>query len=151
MLESPSRRIVAADVTGDGYDDQIHANHLYRGDFVHINTGIAIVLAGGPEIPLDDTTLSVVEHPVAGESGGLYLWPNPVVDELHIAWKGNLKRMPARFTVFDVVGQEVVSGDVEPYRGAALWRCGSVAAGTYTVVAYDAQGGTIAAARVVKR
>ncbi len=136
------------DVTGDGWSDILYSAHKY-GPFV--NTGIAFLLAGGSEIPLDDTTLSVVEHPVAGESGGLYLWPNPVVDELHIAWKGNLKRMPARFTVFDVVGQEVVSGDVEPYRGAALWRCGSVAAGSYRVMLYDTTGEVIATAPIIKQ
>lgn len=151
LNESASAQIVAADVTGDGYEDQIHANHRYRGDFVRLNSGIAIVLKGGPHIPFDDTTLSVAEYPVAGESGGLYLWPNPVADELHIAWKGNLKVKPSRFAVYDLLGREVVSGDVDPHRGAAVWRCGSVAAGTYTIVAYDAAGGAIASARIVKR
>ena len=136
------------DVTGDGWPDYGAGNETY-GPFV--NTGIALVLAGGPYIPFDDPSMHVAEYPVAGESGGLYLWPNPVIDELHIAWKGNLKRMPARFAVFDLQGREVISGDVEPYRGAALWRCRSVAAGSYRVMLYDASGEVIATAPLIKQ
>ncbi len=105
-----------------------------------------MVLAGGPEIP----TTGVREEPVAGESGGLSLWPNPVRDALHVAWKGNLKKMPHRFAVHDMVGRRVAGGAVEPSVGSAIWRCGDAATGTYVLTAYDEAGEVIATARVVK-
>ncbi len=134
------------DVTGDGYDDFIAGDWQYN-----FRSGVAFVVAGGPTIPLDDTTLSVREYPIAGESGGLYLWPNPVVDELHIAWRGNLKHKPVRFVVYDMVGREVVAGEVDPGLGAALWQCNDVASGAYRVVAFDEEGNLIGSGEVVKQ
>ena len=132
----------------DGYEDFAVVNYMY-GAFV--NTGIAIILSGGPEIPLDDTTLSVAEYPVAGESGGLYLWPNPVVDELHIAWRGDLPQKPSRFVVYDMLGREVVAGSVDSWRGSASWHCADVSSGTYLLVAFDNNDERIASATVIKR
>jgi hypothetical protein len=56
-----------------------------------------------------------------------------VHDELHIAWRGDLKRMPARFVVHDMLGTEVASGEVQPWRGEALWRCAEIPSGVYMV------------------
>lgn len=135
------------DVTGDGYSDMIYSSPLYGlGE-----PGIAFVLAGGAYIPLDDPTVDVREVPVAGEAGGLYVWPNPVETELHLAWRGNLKAKPARFAVYDAAGREIVSGDVDPHRGEALWRCASVAAGTYILIAYDNTGTRITTTGIIKR
>ena len=141
-----SKLMAIRDVTGDGYDDFIAGDWQYN-----FRSGVAFVVAGGPTIPLDDTTLSVREYPIAGESGGLYLWPNPVVDELHIAWRGNLKHKPVRFVVYDMVGREVVAGEVDPGLGAALWQCNDVASGAYRVVAFDEEGTVIGSAEVVKQ
>lgn len=136
------------DCNGDGWDDLLIADDSWWIDFLKL--GIVMVLAGGPEIPNDDPTVSVREEPVAGEAGGLYLWPNPVGDELNIAWKGNLKKMPARFAVHDMGGRKVAGGEVEPFVGAGQWRCRDVAAGVYLLTVYDESGEVIATAQVVK-
>ena len=130
------------DITGDGWDDFIGASATHGGI---VPEGIAQVFSGGPYIPFDDPTVSVREEPVAGESGGLYLWPNPVIDELHIAWRGDLQEMPARFEVYDTRGSLVVSGDIDSLRGKAVWECADVANGHYTLVSYSSRGVQIAA------
>ena len=136
----------AGDVNGDGWEDVIFGNFNYRS-----RGGIAVIFAGGPYIPNDDTTTSVEEYPVAGESGGLYLWPNPVVDELHLAWKGNLKRMPARFALYDLLGRLVAKEEVDTWSGSALWQCGDLPIGAYILTLYDRAGVVIGTARVLKR
>ena len=132
------------DVDGDGWDDFLGANYT-----VNFNGGIAAIFAGGPYIP--GPKVSGVEA-VAGEGHvqALTVWPNPVREELHIAWRGDLRRMPARLEVHDLRGREVARGAVEPRRGAALWRPGALPAGVYVLTVYDAAGTVIAGARVVK-
>ena len=135
------------DVTGDGWGDYGASDPT---DGV-ISSGVAVIYAGGPYIPLDDTTLSVREVPVAGESGGLYLWPNPVDDELNIAWRGDLPQMPARFTVYDARGAIVAEGEIEPRKGKALWLCADFPPGLFILQCYADNGTTIATAEVIKR
>ena len=135
------------DVNNDGWPDVGYSVH----EGLSLPSGVAIVLAGGPYIPFDDPSTVVEEVPIAGESGGLFLWPNPVRDVLQIAWRGNLKEKPVRFAVFDMVGREVVSGRVDPYVGAARWDCASVASGAYILVAYAADDRVIATAEVLKQ
>jgi len=74
---------------GDGWDDAIafHPNWL-------LNAGVAVIFAGGPYIPTDDPTVGVRQEAVAGESGGLYMWPNPVEGELNIVWGGTCRECP---------------------------------------------------------
>ncbi len=103
----------AGDINGDGWEDRIVFASTYGGPGV----GIALILAGGPYIPSDDPTVSVREEGIAGESGGLYLWPNPVVDELHIAWKGNLEWGPRTLRVHVLSGGLVVEGSVNTWAG----------------------------------
>ena len=138
----------AGDVTGDGYGDFIIGDYGWPGG---ITAGVAVVVAGGPSIPLDDTTLSVQEYPIAGESGGLYVWPNPVIDELHIAWRGNLAKKPAWFAAYDMSGREVVRGEVNSSIGAALWECRDIPSGAYRVVAFDGGGEVIGTAPIIKQ
>lgn len=138
--------VPAGDVNGDGWADVIFGNFNYRS-----RGGIAVIFAGGPYIPNDDTTTGVVEYGVAGESGGLYVWPNPVVDELHLAWRGNLKRMPARFAVYDLLGRVVGERDVDTWSGAALWNCPDLPAGACLLTLFDPKGSAIATARVLKQ
>jgi len=45
----------------------------------------------------------------------------------------------------------IVERRVEPYRGAAVWRCAGVTAGAYLLVAYDNDNKRIADARIIKR
>ena len=135
------------DITSDGWPDLLYGAPNYG----IAQQGIAFVLAGGPEIPLDDPSMAVEEYPVAGESGGLYLWPNPVEDELHIAWRGNLRLMPARFKIFELNGELIIESDADAHHGEMLWKCAGVAAGIYLLIVYDNDNNRIADARIIKR
>lgn len=137
------------DVTGDGWPDYGAGNETYAAPFR--DAGIAMIFAGGPYIPFDDPSMLVERYPVAGDPVGLFLWPNPVESELHIAWKGNLRTMPARFAVYDPDAKLIVEGEVDPWRGEAVWQCAGVAAGAYLLVAYDNDDNPIAEARILKR
>jgi hypothetical protein len=136
------------DVTGDGWDDLLAANPEY-GAFTP--AGIAIILAGGPYIPRDSTWLGVRDIAAEGKHDALSLWPNPVHNELNIAWRGDLKRMPQRFEVHDLLGRLIASGTVDAGRGAALWRCADVPAGTYLLTTFDRSGSIIASAMICKQ
>jgi hypothetical protein len=133
------------DVDGDGWDEYLSADAGYGG----FGSGIAVIFAGGPYIP--SPTHSGVEA-VAGEGHvvALTVWPQPAREEVHIAWRGDLKKMPRRFVVHDMVGREVARGEVESWRGEALWHCAGVASGAYVLSVYDAQGSLITSARLVK-
>jgi hypothetical protein len=135
------------DCNGDGWDDFIIGDRSY-GPF---NSGIAMILAGGPYIPNDDPSLGVQEDPLENHTAGLSLWPNPVHDKLNIAWRGDLKQMPERFEVHGLSGKLVASGVVQPSLGAASWRCTETPAGWYVITAYDASGATIASTAIIKR
>jgi hypothetical protein len=89
---------------------------------------------------------------VAGEGHGdaVSVWPNPLSEDLHIAWRGDLRRMPHRFAVHDMAGREVARGEVESWRGEALWHCAGVASGAYVLSVYDARGVLITSARLIK-
>jgi hypothetical protein len=141
-----SQQAAVRDVSGDGWDDYIVADYTYNN-----NAGIAIIFAGGPYIPRDSTSLGVRDIAVAGQPVGLSLWPNPIHDELNIAWRGDLTQMPSRFEVHDLLGRLVASGQVEPWRGAALWRCTDVAAGTYLLTISDHNGNVIATTGLIKQ
>ena len=134
------------DVDGDGWQDY-GASDPEAGVRA---TGVARIYAGGPYIPLDDPLLSVERQPVAGEAGGLLYWPNPVVDRLQIAWRGDLMVKPSRFAVYDVQGSLVVEGEVDPSGGSAVWECEGVASGSYLLIGYSADGRQIASATIVK-
>ena len=110
-----------------------------------------MILAGGPYIPFDDPTVSVREEPVAGIRAGLFLWPNPVVDELHIAWRGDLTAMPRRFEIYDMAGRLVVGAEVDPSLGTVTWQCAGVESGSYLLIGYDRENKPITEARIVKR
>jgi hypothetical protein len=133
------------DVTGDGYDDAVYADEISFS-----RSGVAYLLAGGPYIPRDSTSLGVRDITVAGRPAGLSLYPNPIHDELTIAWRGDLKQTPARFEVHDLLGQLTVASDVEEWHGSALWRCAGVPAGTYLLTVYDRSGAIIATAPLIK-
>jgi hypothetical protein len=133
------------DVTGDGYDDAVFVSESYGG-----NSGIAYLLAGGSYIPRDSTVLGVRNIPVAGREEGLSLFPNPVHDELTITWRGDLKQVPARFQIHDLLGNLIIASDDLKLHGSALWRCAGVAAGTYLLTVYDRNGEMIATTPLIK-
>jgi hypothetical protein len=139
-------QVPVADVTGDGWDD-----FLYSYAASNFNAGFAALYAGGPYIPRDPSLGVEYANPVTGvRRDAIQIWPTPAHDELHITWRGDLTHMPARFVVHDVLGRHVANGEVEPWRGEALWRCGDVAPGVYFLTIYDADSKILTTSRVVK-
>lgn len=132
------------DINNDGWDDLMTGNYT-----VGLESGVAVILAGGPEIPVDPT-MGVEAIAGEGHQQAIAVWPNPMRTELHIAWRGDLKRMPSKFTVHDVAGSLVASGEVEPGAGAALWHATDAPAGTYILTVYDRTGNQIATKQVVR-
>lgn len=133
------------DVTGDGWNDVIAGDILFG-----IYDGIAIVFAGGPYIPRDSSASSVEDIAIGGVSDAVSVWPNPVRDELHIAWRGDLRSFPARFTVHNTLGSLVAEGSTEAWRGQAVWSCAAQPAGTYVLRLYSERDFLLAEARIVK-
>ena len=133
------------DCTGDGWDDLITSSPRWPGDF----SGIAVILAGGPYIPLDQPTVGVRTEPMADHERGLYLWPNPATTELNIAWRGDLSAMPTRMTVHDVSGKLIAEGEVRPELGSARWATDGVASGRYLLTVHDRSGKVLASTSVV--
>ncbi|MCB9215997.1 MAG: VCBS repeat-containing protein [Candidatus Kapaibacterium sp.] len=134
------------DCDGDGWSDLL----LSDDDWYLFDHGIAMVIAGGPEIPTDDTTLSVRAVSTEEHRGALHIWPNPMGDELQIVWRGDLLRMPSRFTVHNALGELVAEGEVEPGVGAARWESQDSPSGLYLLTVYDSQGEVLATTEVVK-
>ena len=150
FFESPSGRLnmPAGDVNGDGWSDFLGGNPRYYDD---TDRGVVVVLAGGPYIPVDDPSMGVREVVTGERPRSVFIWPMPVADELNIAWRGDLERMPARFKVFDVGGGLVARGAVDPYVGSAHWRCGDAPPGAYVLRVLDEDGGLLGTASFVKR
>jgi hypothetical protein len=123
----------AGDVNGDGWGDYLTANPRWWG----LDQGIALILAGGPYIPRDDTTLAVRDIPTDEHSDALSIWPNPAREALNIAWRGDLRQPPHRFEIHDMRGLRVASGSVAPSAGAALWNCRDVPSGAYILSVFD--------------
>jgi hypothetical protein len=135
----------AGDVNGDGWSDFICSNPFYVE-----RRGVVAILAGGPYIPVDDPSMGVREIATTERPRSLFLWPNPVRDHLNIAWRGDLRRMPSRFEVFDERGVRIADGSVDEFAGGAIWRCGEVAAGTYMLRVLDAAGDVIGTSALSK-
>jgi hypothetical protein len=133
------------DVDGDGWDD-----FLGRNIYVNIRAGIAAIYAGGPHIP--SPKVSGVEV-IAGEGHqqAITVWPNPLRDDLHIAWRGDLRRTPRSFRVHDLLGRDVAHGDVPAGTKAALWRSGDLPGGTYLLSVYAHDGSIITTTPIIKQ
>ena len=138
---------IVENCTGTGWDCYLTGNPRWGDN----DEGIVVLLEGGAYIPNDDTTLSVWTVGTDEHSAALHVWPNPVIDELHIAWRGDLKRLPSLMVVYDDNGREMTSGAVEAWRGEAIWQCSGVSAGTYLLAIYDKNGKLLATTRVVKQ
>ncbi len=132
----------AGDVDNNGWRDRLIASETYGGPGV----GRAVIVAGGPYIPVDDPTVSVESAPVAGEPTALHLWPNPVTDNLHVAWRGDLPRMPHLMQIYNALGELVEERGLPTWKGTTTWSAAGHPAGAYTIVIFDAgtrQLGTI--------
>ncbi|MGE3800671.1 MAG: FG-GAP repeat domain-containing protein [Candidatus Kapaibacterium sp.] len=134
------------DATGNGWSDYLTANPSWFGG----DQGIVILLEGGPYIPTDDTTSGVQEVATDEHRAALHIWPNPVVDEMHVAWRGDLKSSPSFLRIYDMAGRLIVEQDVDGWRGEALWKCGAVASGSYLLVVYDHNEHAIAQTNIIK-
>ena len=132
---------------GTGWDCYLTGN----GSWGSNNQGIVVLLEGGTYIPTDDTTSTVQEISTQEHPAAFHIWPNPVRDELYIAWRGDLKNPPSLLVVYDINGREVVSGAVEAWRGEVLWRCADVSAGTYFLTIYNTNGTMIASTTIIKQ
>ncbi|MCC7437364.1 MAG: T9SS type A sorting domain-containing protein [Armatimonadetes bacterium] len=133
------------DCNGDGWEDMVSSAFDWPGN----NSGIAVILAGGPYIPLDQPTVGVRTEPMADHQRGLYLWPNPATTELNIAWRGNLSAMPARLAIHDMAGKLITETELRPELGSARWPTLGVASGTYLLTAYDRSGKVIASTQIL--
>ncbi|MBL7988364.1 MAG: hypothetical protein JNJ94_09910 [Chlorobi bacterium] len=133
------------DVNDDGWMDQINSYFGWFGN----NAGIAMILAGGPYIPLDQPTVGVRTEPMADHQRGLYLWPNPATTELNIAWRGDLSAMPTRLAIHDLSGKVVAESVLRPELGSARWATDGVASGRYLLTVYDRSGKLLASTSVV--
>jgi len=130
------------DVTGDGWDDLLTAEPS-RDRW----TGIADLYAGGPYIPRDPL-LGVHWVSDGANDNAIALWPNPAREQVHIAWRGDLARLPRRFEVYDATGRLIARGQTESWRGEVLWYCAGAASGLYLVRVLDFHGLPIADATV---
>ncbi|MCE7933842.1 MAG: VCBS repeat-containing protein [Chlorobi bacterium CHB2] len=133
------------DANNDGWQDYGTAN----AGWPEKQSGIAVILAGGPYIPLDDPTVSVRTEPMANHQRGLYLWPNPATTELNLAWRGDLATMPTRFSIHDIAGKLITENEIRPERGAARWSTAAVPSGTYLLTAYDRSGKVLASTQIL--
>jgi hypothetical protein len=70
---------------------------------------------------------------------------------VHIAWRGDLSRTPARFAVHDMLGRLVAHGAADVMRGEVLWNCDERPAGAYLLVIYDSSDVIITTTTIIKR
>jgi hypothetical protein len=141
-----SYRSPAGDIDGNGWRDFITGSASYSGG------GIALILAGGPYIPRDSMPASAIRDiEVGAHRDAITIWPNPADNVVHIAWRGDLSRTPARFAVHDMLGRLVAHGAADVMRGEVLWSCDERSAGAYLLAIYDARNDIIATATIIKR
>ena len=133
------------DYNGDGWRDHLTSNSGWPSN----KSGIVLILAGGPYIPLDDPTVSVRTEPMANHQKGLYLWPNPATTELNLAWRGDLATMPTRFSIHDIAGKLITENEIRPEHGSARWSTAAVPSGTYLLTAYDRSGKVLASTQIL--
>jgi hypothetical protein len=132
------------DVTGDGWTEIMTGTWT-----VNFEAGYAAIYAGGPYIPRDPS-LGVRAVTGEGDGNAISIWPNPVTTELHIAWRGDLQRMPRGYRIHDMNGGLVAEGETPSWRGEMLWQCNDVPAGSYVLSIYDWQWELLATTTITK-
>jgi hypothetical protein len=134
----------AGDIDGNGWSDYLCGNENYG------SGGIATVLGGGAYIPRDSMPASSIRDiALDGHRAALTVWPQPAHDAVHIAWRGDLQRMPERYVVHDLLGRRVATGELAPQHGELVWNPTTSPPGAYVVALLDSHGATIATVRVV--
>ena len=137
----------AGDVDGNGWNDWLIGTERFAG-----GGGIAIVIGGGPYIPRDSMPASSIRDIAIGDRArALTVWPNPVVDVVHIAWRGDLSMTPESFDAYDVLGRLVARGDADHMRGEVVWDLSSLPTGIYFLSVKDRAGAVIATTSIRKR
>lgn len=137
----------AGDVDGNGWADALAGDRTADG-----GAGVAAVLSGGPYIPRDFLPSSAI-HDVAfdGYEAALSVWPMPATDVVHIAWRGDLRRTPATFAVYNVLGRHIARGEADGNRGEFIWNCAEQPAGAYLLTVFDRSRTVIASVPIMKR
>ena len=139
-------RTPAGDIDGNGWRDFLGGNEQ-SGD-----GGLAIIYGGGPYIPRDSMPASAIRDiTIDGRQAAVTVWPNPASEVVHIAWRGDLARTPATFTVHNALGRLVARGNAEGARGEVVWRCAERPAGVYCLSIYDRAAALMTTSFVLKR
>ena len=135
------------DVDGNGWLDALIHSSNYGGPGV----GIALIIAGGPYIPSDDPTVDVRRITTGEHVAAIHIWPNPVWEELHIAWRGDLTRRPARMLIHDAAGRAIADIPLHFWKGEARWLRAAAPAGAYIITIIDTNGETLATSTIIAR
>lgn len=105
--------------------------------------GFCQIYAGGPYIPRDPSAgtrwIADADRPKA-----IAVWPNPARQQVHIAWRGDLRRMPRAFEIYDLSGRLRARGETASWRGEVLWDCADAPSGLYMIRILDFQGAPMA-------
>jgi hypothetical protein len=135
----------AGDIDANGWNDLLAGQPDFGGG------GIALILGGGPHIPRDSMPASAIRDlTLEGHRDAITVWPNPANSVVHIAWRGDLSRTPARFTVHDALGQLVALGEAPGRDGEALWSCSDRPTGIYLLSIFDRDGRPIVVVPIAK-
>ncbi len=131
------------DFDGDGWDDILSVDPNDDDLF-----GTSVAHAGGPYIPhRPDAAITWLADDV--QQNAIALWPNPTRDVLHVAWRGDLVRLPRTIEVYDMKGRLIERQQRPSYTGEISWACDAVAPGAYLVRVLDYRGKQVAVGRVV--
>ncbi|HVZ40158.1 MAG TPA: T9SS type A sorting domain-containing protein [Candidatus Kapabacteria bacterium] len=134
-----------ADIDGDGWNDYINGDPTSG-----FEGGSAVIYRGGPYIPSPHAA-GVEAIPGEGYDQAITLWPVPAGEQVHVAWRGDLCRMPYGLAMYDMLGNEIFHAVIDPSKGAALLDIGNTPSGVYFMNILDKNNVRIATKRIVKQ
>ncbi|MBS1911799.1 MAG: T9SS type A sorting domain-containing protein [Bacteroidetes bacterium] len=133
------------DADGDGWADYITGDPT-----ASLYGGRATIYHGGPYIPLPHAA-GVDAIAGEGHDQAITVWPLPAGEQVHVAWRGDLHRMPSRFIVYDMLGDEIIHATADPMTGSAILDIGTAPPGIYFVTILDRNDLRIATKRIIKQ